>query len=127
MPTAITALLMIELLEQQERWDEMLDQYIDLASAYQSMADFSNARTTYEQAVQLAQQNNAPTEKIIEIMHLLGAVDLERVELRGALRTYQQICEAVPDDVEVRRVDLSTELQILTFHLSSRPEGALGA
>lgn len=33
----------------------------------------------------------------------------------------------VPDEVEVRRVDLSTELQILTFHLSSRPEGALGA
>lgn len=33
----------------------------------------------------------------------------------------------VPEGVEVRRVDLSTELQILTFHLSSHPEGALGA
>lgn len=33
----------------------------------------------------------------------------------------------VPEGVEVRRVDLSTELQILTFHLSSDPEGALGA
>jgi redox-sensing transcriptional repressor len=29
----------------------------------------------------------------------------------------------VPRDVKVRRVDLSTELQILTFHLSSETEG----
>ena len=50
---------LIELLEQQERWDDMLEQYVDLASAYQSMADFSNARTTYEQAVQLARQVDA--------------------------------------------------------------------
>jgi len=30
----------------------------------------------------------------------------------------------VPDSVDVRRVDLSTELQILTFHLQNREEGA---
>ena len=30
----------------------------------------------------------------------------------------------IPDDVSVRRVDLSTELQILTFHLSSTAHGA---
>ena len=32
----------------------------------------------------------------------------------------------VPKNVEVRRVDLSTELQILTFHISSRHEDAFG-
>jgi tetratricopeptide (TPR) repeat protein len=94
---------LIELLEQQERFDEMLHQYVDLAAAYQSMADFSNARTTYEQAVQLARRVNAPTDKIVDIMHRLGSVDMERVELRGAMRTFQQIIEIVPDDVEARR------------------------
>jgi NADH/NAD ratio-sensing transcriptional regulator Rex len=33
----------------------------------------------------------------------------------------------VPEGVDVRRVDLSTELQILTFHISSRPEDMLEA
>lgn len=32
----------------------------------------------------------------------------------------------VPEGVEVRRVDLSTELQILTFHLSSKPSEIIG-
>ncbi|HLA43100.1 MAG TPA: tetratricopeptide repeat protein, partial [Aggregatilineales bacterium] len=94
---------LIELLEHQERWNEVLDQYVDLASTYRHLADFSSARSTYDQAVKLAQRTGAPATKMVEILHKLGEVDMERIELRGAMRTYQRILEIAPDNVKARR------------------------
>jgi redox-sensing transcriptional repressor len=33
----------------------------------------------------------------------------------------------VPDDVEVRKVDLAVEMQVLSFHVARRADGAIGA
>lgn len=109
---------LIELLEQQERWSEVLDQYIELAETYYELADASSARTTYDQAIKLAQRTNAPQEKIIQILHKLGEIDLERVDLRGAMRTYQRICELKADDVKARR-----KLAELNYRLNNPVQG----
>lgn len=103
---------LIELLEQQGRHDEMVDQYVDLAGAYGEMADHTSARVTYDQAIKLAQRTNAPESKIVEIMHHLAEIDLNRMELRGALRTYHKIAEMVPEDETARLhlVDLNYRL-----------------
>ncbi len=103
---------LIELLEQQERYDEMLDQYVDLAKTHANMGDQANARTTYNQALKLGQRLNAPKEKIALIMRHMAALDETRLEWRGALRTYQQICELLPDDTGARYklVDLNFRL-----------------
>jgi len=50
--------------------------------------------------------------------------------IRAGVRSILNFAPAVlqlPDGVKVRRVDLSTELQILTFHLSSQPESVSGS
>lgn len=109
---------LIELLEQQERYDEMLDQYVDLANTYAEMADQANARTTYNQALKLGQRLNTPKEKMATIMRHMAKLDETRLELRGALRTYQQICEMLPEDVEARR-----KLVEMNFRLNN-PIGA---
>jgi len=94
---------LIELLEQQERWGEVLDQYVDLGSTYRDFADMSSARMTYDQALKLAQRINAPQEKMLAVLHKMGELDMERLEYRGALRTYQQVVETAPDDARARR------------------------
>lgn len=103
---------LIELLEQQEKWDQVLDQYIDLADAYYQLADMETARTTYQAAIQLAQRVNAPRETVITIMHHIGDIDVSRLDLRQAMRTYEQIRKVEPEDERARRalVDLNYRL-----------------
>lgn len=48
---------------------------------------------------------------------------LTRAGIRSILNFAPAVLQ-VPEDVEVRRVDLSTELQILTFHISSKADAA---
>jgi lipopolysaccharide biosynthesis regulator YciM len=49
---------LIELLETEERWDEALDQYVDLADTYHQLGDFDMARSTYTLAERLASRVN---------------------------------------------------------------------
>ena len=75
--------------------DKLLNQYIDLADAYYQLADLA-ARATYQAAIQLAQRTNAPKEKIVHIMHSMGDIDVSRLDLREAMRTYEQIRKLIP-------------------------------
>jgi len=103
---------LIELLEAEERWAELLSQYIDLADAYYQLADLDAARTTYQAAIQLGNRVDVPQEQITQIMHRLAEIDVDRLELRQALRTYEQIRRTDPTDERARRalVDLNYRL-----------------
>lgn len=103
---------LIELLEQQEQWDQVLHQYLELGKAYRDLADLGNARMTYAQALKLAKQREASMRRQLEIMHRLAQIDLERIELRSALRTYQEIVDFDKSDMVAYRqmVDLNYRL-----------------
>jgi tetratricopeptide (TPR) repeat protein len=103
---------LIELLEQRERWDAVLSQYVDLADAYYQLADLDAARTTYQTAIQLAQRVSADDQQVMQIMHRLGEIDVNRLDLRQAMRTYEQIRKVDPNDDRARRalVDLNYRL-----------------
>jgi tetratricopeptide (TPR) repeat protein len=103
---------LIVLLEQQQQWDQLLGEYAKLADAHYQLADLEQARTTYSEAIRLAQRVNAPPERRAEILHRMADIDLSRLDLRQALRTYEQIRGAVPDDEKARRalVDLNYRL-----------------
>ncbi|MEP7292676.1 MAG: tetratricopeptide repeat protein, partial [Chloroflexota bacterium] len=45
---------LIELLEQEEKWDETLDQYIDLADTHHQLGNFDKSRETYVLAERIA-------------------------------------------------------------------------
>lgn len=103
---------LIDLLQGQERWDEVLDQHIDLADAYYQLGDLEAARATYQAAIQLAERVNSPAEKTIRILHRLGDIDVSMFDLRQAMRTYEQIRRLDPNDERARRmlVDLNYRL-----------------
>ncbi len=109
----------IEFLEEDEKWPEILEQYISLADAYFELGDHSNSRTTYNQAIQLAQRIGADKSVVIKILHRLADLDMTRLEMRGAFRNYENIKNLNPADEKARKMLIE-----LNFRLSD-PAGAI--
>jgi tetratricopeptide (TPR) repeat protein len=103
---------LIGLLREQGRWTELLNQHIDLADAYHQVGDLDAARAIYVEAITLAQEHNAGDERFSHLMHRLGEIDVQRLNLRQAMRTYEELRKADPNDDRARRqlVDLNYRL-----------------
>ena len=95
---------LIELLESEERWDEALDQYIDLADTYHQLGDFDMARNTYSLAERVASQVDAVSDKIVHIKHRVADIDQMRLDVRKALRGYEEIIELDSTDERAHRM-----------------------
>jgi len=108
---------LIQLLRAEERWPELLEQYIDMADAYYQLADFDTARDTYAEANRLAERLGASKDQIIHILHRMADIDVTRMDLRRALRTYEQIKEMDPNDERARKA-----LMDLNYRLNNRVE-----
>jgi tetratricopeptide (TPR) repeat protein len=100
---------LIELLESEERWDEVLDQYIDLADAHHQLGNFEQSRDTYALAERIATKVNASSEKMVRIKHRLADIDLTRLDMRRVQKTYEEIIALAPEDERAHRmlVDLN--------------------
>lgn len=95
---------LIELLEAEERWDEALDQYVDLADTYHQLGDFDMSRNTYSLAERTANRVGASPEKMVRIKHRIADIDQMRLDIRKAQRTYEEIVELDPEDERARRM-----------------------
>jgi len=84
---------LIGLLEDEERWDEALDQYMGLANTYQQLSDFDRASETYTNAERLARRVNADSSKIVSIKHRIADIAQMRLNTRQAQRVYEEILE----------------------------------
>jgi tetratricopeptide (TPR) repeat protein len=100
---------LIELLEQEEQWDEALDQYIDLADTHHQLGNFDKSRETYVLAERIALRVNASPEKIVRIKHRIADIDQMRLDIRKAQKTYEEIIQLDPSDERAHRmlVDLN--------------------
>jgi tetratricopeptide (TPR) repeat protein len=100
---------LIELLEMEERWDEALDQYIDLADAHHQLGNFDMSRDTYMLAERIANRVNAQPDKLVRIKHRMADIDQLRLDLRRAQKTYEEIIQLAPEDERANRmlVDLN--------------------
>jgi len=94
---------LIELLEREEKYDKVLDEYISLANAYLQLADTEQARSTYNEAMRLAQRTNAAPAKRAEILRKMADIDMSRLDLRAALRNYEQVRGLDATDEAARR------------------------
>lgn len=89
---------LIELLEKEERWSEVVDQYIDLANTYQQLGDFERSNQTLGSAERIARRINAPAKKLAEIKHATAEVHMMRLNTRQAQKVFEEILELIPDD-----------------------------
>ncbi len=110
---------LLQMLQEDERWEDVLDQRLDLGDTYYQLADLEAARQNYVQAQQLARRINIDNGQLLQIMRRIGDIDVARLNLRQALRTYQQIRDLDPEDENARLT-----LMDLNYRLNN-PIGAI--
>jgi tetratricopeptide (TPR) repeat protein len=103
---------LIELLTQQDRIDEAMEHYVELAEIYRQMAEIDTARDVLSESLQLAQRSSVSREWPLKVLHMLGDMALSRLDQRKALAVYQQVVELDPSDDKARGhvIDLNLRL-----------------
>ncbi|MCK4741506.1 MAG: tetratricopeptide repeat protein, partial [Anaerolineales bacterium] len=103
---------LINLLAQQDRTEEALKQYLDLAELYRQMAEIDSARSTLDQAYKLSQRSPVSREWTLKTLDMMGDIDLSRLDLRQALQIFEDICKIDPQNEKARShlIDLNLRL-----------------
>lgn len=107
---------LIQLLISRGKGIEAVQEYIKLAETYNSQADLAMARSTYSQALNYAQETNASRELKAKLLHRMADIDIQSLEIRDAIRIFEQIKSIDPDDAEAR--SLLFDLNLRTSQLN---------
>ncbi|MEM6283171.1 MAG: tetratricopeptide repeat protein, partial [Chloroflexota bacterium] len=103
---------LIELLENEERWDEALDQYVELATTYRQLGNLDMARNTFAEAERLSERYDIPVDKLVSIKHQMADIDQLKMDTRRAQRVFEDIMRLNPDDEKARKALIDINLQI---------------
>ena len=93
---------LIEILSAQNQIDEAIQQYNELADIYYRLTELDMARQTYAAALRLVQKSHNYRKWAIQILYKVADIDLQRLDLRQALRIFEQIRTLEPEDVDAR-------------------------
>jgi tetratricopeptide (TPR) repeat protein len=93
---------LITLLVSQGKVDAALTEYMDLAEMYYRLAELDKARQTYLTALNLAQKSQDNRTWGVDILMKVADIDLQHLNLRQAVRIYEQVRTIQPDNVAVR-------------------------
>lgn len=93
---------LINLLADQGRTEEALQQYMNLGEIYYNLAELEMARQTYTSAYKLAQANHANRAWSVLILNKIADIELQKLQYRTALRVYEQIRTLQPEDASAR-------------------------
>ena len=103
---------LIDLLAQQDRINESVDQTLELVDLYRQMAELDQAREALNRALRLTERGQVEPSKQLKILHQMADMDLSRLDWRGALRVYGQVRKLDPNDEKARRVSIDLNLRL---------------
>jgi tetratricopeptide (TPR) repeat protein len=83
--------------------DEAVNEYLELAEIYYRLAELDMARKTYTTALHLIQQSNADSKWNVQILQRMADIDMQRLDLKQAMRVFEQIRTMRPDDQGTRK------------------------
>jgi tetratricopeptide (TPR) repeat protein len=109
---------LIEMLTSMGQNEEALTEHMEFAEVHYSMANLEQARKSYEEALSLAQQSKVDRSWQSRILHRMADIDMQSLDWRHALRTYEQIRTLVPDDEDAR-----SSLVTLNFRYGQEARG----
>ena len=89
---------LIQLLEDEDRWEEALENYINLAETYQQLGDFDRASETFQASEGLARRIKSDSAVIVRIKHYIADIHQMRLNTRGAQSIYEEILEVDDSD-----------------------------
>ena len=89
---------LIEQLTASGKVEDTVQEYLELGDVYYRLAELDKARETYQRALNLSQQAKVPSEWMIEILHHLADIDLQRLDWKQAVKIFDQIVRIDPGD-----------------------------
>jgi tetratricopeptide (TPR) repeat protein len=103
---------LIDLLIQQDRTEEAIQEYMELGELYTQLADMEGTRKTLMQALDLAKRSSVAPTWELKILHKMGDLDMSLLDWRRALRMYEQILELDPEDEKARSIAIDLNLRL---------------
>jgi len=102
---------LIELYIAHGELSQAVEEYLGLADSYYSLADLNSAREACQEAVKVAQLSG-DKELNAKALRRMADIDLQSLDWRRALQTYEQVCHLVPGDeiASVAIVELNLRL-----------------
>lgn len=94
---------LIELLEGDERWEEALDHYVELARTYNKLGNYDQSRETFSIAEKMGKRVGAAADRMVVIKHNIAELDQMRLDMKRVQKTYEEIIEIAPDDERAYR------------------------
>ena len=103
---------LIEALIRQNKLEEAIAHYMEMADGYYQLADLQQAAQTYEEALRLARR--LPNGRVWQLQILRQLADLaeQRLDWRQAALFYEQIRTLEPEDEEVRTKLIDLHLRL---------------
>jgi tetratricopeptide (TPR) repeat protein len=93
---------LIDLLKDQGRTEESLQQYFELADTYYQLTNMDSAREKFAEGLQIAQRFSGDRSWQVRFLKKLGDIDMQRLAWREALRSFEQVRTMAPDDEDAR-------------------------
>jgi tetratricopeptide (TPR) repeat protein len=103
---------LIALHEEMSRYDEAINEKINLAGVYYNLADLTRAREVYLDAYQLAQRTGSNRELSLDILHNLADIELQSLDWNHAQELYEQIRSIKPDDPQAAEKLIELKLRL---------------
>ena len=107
---------LIDLLITQGSIEDALKEYQILADIFYRLAEFDKARQTYLDALKVAQKSKNNRTWGVSFLEKVADIDMQRLNLRQALRIYEQIRTIQPEEPSVRM-----QLVTLNYRLGQAP------
>lgn len=89
---------LINLLRQQGEFDAALTHYLAMGDAYYQLAQVERARSTYQEALQLAHRGTAAQNWRAKLLRLIAEIDMQHFNWKQALVAFKELRELEPQD-----------------------------
>lgn len=86
----------IDLLEEYGQEEEAIQEYINLADVFFSLAELDSARSSYVKALAISKSLADNGRSRLRLLQRLADLDIQRLDWESAISTYEEICELAP-------------------------------
>jgi tetratricopeptide (TPR) repeat protein len=93
---------LIDILANQGKVREAIQECVKLAEVHYQMAELGKAREVYSSALRMAQQAKIERSLSVQLLYKIADIDLQRLDMRQAVRVFEQIRTLEPEDIEAR-------------------------
>jgi len=103
---------LISLLEDMGKFDQAVDEKVNLAGVYYNLADLSHAREVYLDAYKIAQNSGSSNDIQVKILYHLADNELQSLDWKHAEEIYTQIQLLKPNDHQATEKIIEIKLRL---------------